>query len=171
MLLYILAGVFFIFVVLPVILGSMMRPEHTGTRSVWLRTDIDRVWEVISNHEREPAWRKDLKGVIRLPDHEGREAWKEISKTGQEIQLATTEKAEKRKIVRTIINNRSFGGSWILELAPENAGTRVSLTENGVVFNPVFRFMFKVFFSPTSTIDKYLQMLGNYLGEPVELKK
>ncbi len=52
-----------------------------------------------------------------------------------------------------------YGGSWTYELRPSGAGTEITITEDGQVFNPIFRVMQKFFFSPYATIDAYLDDL------------
>jgi hypothetical protein len=49
-----------------------------------------------------------------------------------------------------------FGGTWTYELEPSAGGTSVTLTEDGEVYNPLFRVMQKLFFSPYKTIDTFL---------------
>ena len=39
------------------------------------------------------------------------------------------------------------------------------MTENGEVYNPIFRFMSKFFLSQTETIDTYMADLKRKLGE------
>jgi hypothetical protein len=52
-----------------------------------------------------------------------------------------------------------FGGTWTYELEPVAGGTSVTLTEDGEVYNPLFRVMQKLFFSPYRTIDTFLANL------------
>jgi hypothetical protein len=55
--------------------------------------------------------------------------------------------------------DQPFGGTWAFELASEGAGTRVTITENGEVYNPIFRFMSRFVFSETSTLESCLGSL------------
>jgi hypothetical protein len=55
--------------------------------------------------------------------------------------------------------NLPFGGTWTIDLKPEGAGTRVTITEHGEVYNPIFRFMSRFVFGHTATIDAYLTAL------------
>jgi len=60
----------------------------------------------------------------------------------------------------------AFGGSWTYELArTPTGGTSLSITEDGEVYNPIFRFMSKFFFSPVATIEKVQRSLAKKLGE------
>ena len=51
-----------------------------------------------------------------------------------------------------------FGGSWTYEIAPGVTRdlTTLRITENGEVYNPVFRFVSKFVMGHSATIDKYL---------------
>ena len=69
--------------------------------------------------------------------------------------------------VRIADDTLPFGGTWTYELAPEGAGTRLTITEDGVVRNVVFRFLSRWVFSHTATLEKYLRALGRKFGEEV----
>lgn len=58
-----------------------------------------------------------------------------------------------------------FGGSWDYKLEPEGSGTRITITENGEVYNPLFRFVSRYMMGHTATIDKYLKSLSARLGD------
>jgi len=58
-----------------------------------------------------------------------------------------------------------FGGSWDYRIEPVGAGSRITITENGEVYNPIFRFVSKYFMGHTATIDKYLTALAKRTGD------
>jgi hypothetical protein len=60
--------------------------------------------------------------------------------------------------------SQPFGGSWTLLVRPVAGGTELTITEDGEVYNPIFRVMSKLFFSPYSTIDTYQADLRRRLG-------
>ena len=60
-----------------------------------------------------------------------------------------------------------FGGRWVHELAPDGAGTTVTVTEEGWVGNPLFRLMSKVG-GQHGSIDGYLTALGKKLGVEIQ---
>ena len=64
-----------------------------------------------------------------------------------------------------------FGGRWIYELAPSEGATRLTITEDGFITNPVFRFLSRTVFSTASTLEKFLVDLGAHLGVPVTVDR
>ena len=68
-------------------------------------------------------------------------------------------------VMRIADPNLSFGGTWTFEIAPQDSGSEILITENGEIYNPLFRVMSKLFFSPTATIETYLADLKKRLGE------
>jgi len=50
------------------------------------------------------------------------------------------------------------------ELEPQGNGTRLTITEEGEVYNPIFRFVSRFIMGHTRTIDRYLGDLKNRLG-------
>ena len=57
-----------------------------------------------------------------------------------------------------------FGGSWDYTISPNAKGSTVTITENGEVYNPIFRVVSR-FMSNTATIDAYLSALAAKLGD------
>jgi hypothetical protein len=62
-------------------------------------------------------------------------------------------------VVRIADPDLPFGGTWTYELKQEESGTRVTITERGEVYNPIFRFMSRFVFSHTATLERYLAAL------------
>jgi hypothetical protein len=68
--------------------------------------------------------------------------------------------------VRTIADpSLPFGGRWVYELEPTpSGGTRVTVTEEGEVYNPIFRVVSR-FMDQSATIKEYLTDLAGRFGE------
>jgi hypothetical protein len=59
-----------------------------------------------------------------------------------------------------------FGGTWTFEITPSDSGSDIVLTENGEIYNPLFRFMARFVFGYEGTIEQYLEDLRKKLGDP-----
>ena len=71
-------------------------------------------------------------------------------------------------VTRIVDKELPFGGSWTWEISPAaEGGSRVSITENGEIYNPFFRFMARYVFGYTGTMETYLRNLGKKLGQDV----
>jgi len=53
---------------------------------------------------------------------------------------------------------------------PPGGSTTLTITEDGFVTNPIFRFLSRTVFSTASTLEKFLVDLGAHLGVPVEVQ-
>ena len=72
-----------------------------------------------------------------------------------------------RRMVGRIADPKlAFGGTWTYELAPVGGGCEVRITEDGEVYNPVFRYVSKAT-GHAGTIEKYLRALGRKFGQDV----
>ncbi len=102
-----------------------------------------------------------------LPDAGGRVAWRETGKEGQ-ISYRFTERTEGERLVTRITDEGlPFGGGWEFDLQPEKQGSRLTITERGEVYNPIYRFVSRFFIGHTSTMEAYLTDLGKALDDPV----
>ena len=48
-----------------------------------------------------------------------------------------------------------LGGTWTLDVKAVPEGTALTITEDGEIYNPIFRVLSTAVFSPYATIDTY----------------
>jgi hypothetical protein len=70
-----------------------------------------------------------------------------------------------RLVTRIADKSLPFGGVWIFQVVPTAEGSRLNITENGEVYNPVFRFVSRFIFGYDRTLDAYLQDVSRKFGE------
>lgn len=140
-----------------VVVGALLPTAHTVTRSVALRQPPDVVWKTITDIDGYPSWRPGLRSVKRLPD--GR--WQEYDGR-QLITFEMVEAVEPTLLVTRIVDdNLPFGGTWTYAVAPiPDGGSTVTVTEDGEVYNPIFRFLSRFVLGHAATVDKYLKALA-----------
>ena len=63
-----------------------------------------------------------------------------------------------------------FGGTWTYEVQPDVTGSAVTITEDGEVYNPIFRFVSKFIMGHKATMNGYLRALGKKFGQDVMLQ-
>ena len=148
-------------------IGAMLPKGHTASRTVRFARPAEEVWRAITDFPAQTAWR-GLRKVERLPDQNGHEVWKETGAGGDALVLETVEAQPPGRLVRRIADpSLPFGGSWTYELKPETGaaspGTSLTITENGEVYNPVFRFISHFFMDQAATIEQYQAALGRKL--------
>ncbi len=71
------------------------------------------------------------------------------------------------KLVMRIVGEGPYGGAWAWALDPQGAATKVTISEHGEVYNPIFRFIAKFIMGHNGTIDTYLRDLGRKFGSDV----
>ena len=74
-----------------------------------------------------------------------------------------------RMVSRIISDGMPFGGTWTIEVHSEGAVTTVTITENGEVYNPIFRFVSKFVMGHHRTSTTYLRDLGRRFDQDVEV--
>lgn len=151
------------------IIGSLMPKGHTASRTAVISKAPEVLWQTITDCASFPQWRADIKSVEVLPDRDGHKVWREDGANGKMTLEAIEGSPPSRLVLKIADPDLPFGGTWTYELQPSGSGTRVTITEDGEVYNPIFRFMGRVFFSPSATIETYLKALGRKYGEEVQL--
>jgi uncharacterized protein YndB with AHSA1/START domain len=143
-------------VVVIVAIGYALPVKHVASRQARLPQSPDKVFALITNVQDFPAWRPSVKRVEVLPANNGRSRFREIGSDGS-ILYETDSVVEGKRLVNRIADpSLPFGGRWIYDLAPNGNGTLLTITEEGEVYNPVFRFVSRFIMGHTRTIDQYL---------------
>jgi uncharacterized protein YndB with AHSA1/START domain len=154
-------------VLVVVAIGAMLPKGHVAAGSVRLRQPPQDVWNLLHDVDRYSEWRPGLQRVERLADAEGRLRWREMGTHGV-ITFELVEATPPSRLVTRIADpSLPFGGSWTYVVDPTPDGSKLTITERGEVYNPLFRFMSRFVFGHTATIDGYLRALGKKLGEDV----
>jgi hypothetical protein len=144
------------------LIGYFMPVKHVATHSVVLNTTAESAWKILHDYAQYPSWRSDLKKVEVKDDRH----WSETSNNG--TLDFESEIVRPNELFHTHIVNKDlpFGGSWTYELKSSGTGTELIITENGEVYNPIFRFMSKYIFGHQATLRKY----GNDLVKKINSK-
>jgi len=144
-----------------VTVGWMLPKAHIASADATVRAARETVRATILDVRRYPEWRTDVKQVDVLADAPLR--WKEHGSHGVITYEVREQHAPDRVVTAIDDPTLPFGGTWTYELADAGTSTRVRITEHGEVRNPVFRFISRVFLSPTATMEQYLAALDRRL--------
>jgi uncharacterized protein YndB with AHSA1/START domain len=146
-------------IVAVVLVGMLLPKTHIATRTVVLEAPPPVVWKAITTVEAYPQWR-DVQTAVLLPTHGGRKMWKETDRHGDTMTMEVMEEIPERRLVTRITDQKlPFGGTWTYELVPARGGTQLTIIEDGVIHNPVFRCIARYVIGYHATMDDYLERL------------
>lgn len=154
-----IVGSLVVLVVIVTAIGYMLPKAHSVSRTVRLPLTPEAAYALLIDVDKYPSWRPGVKSVTRQPDHDGKPAWTE-EVSGDRIPLRF-EQMERPSILVARIADPSlpFGGTWTYRIAPEGSGSTVSITEDGEVYNPIFRFMSRFVFGHDATLEEFTRDL------------
>src|SRR5215211_1059166 len=147
-----------------VVAGMSLPQNHVASRTTHLSSPTEDVWRLISNAPDFPSWRSSVDSVEMVRSGTA-PAWREIAKGERITYEAVVFQPPAHMVARITEKGLPFGGSWDYRLAPDGTGTRLTITENGEVYNPIFRFVSRFIMGHTATIDKYLGDLAKKTGD------
>lgn len=156
-----------ILALLVVLAGAFLPREHKVSRVLHLKAAPEQVWALITDHAKDPTWRPGLAETVRLPDREGRPVWEDRGRRGQRMAYMTLESTAPTRLVRRIVDQERFGGTWTYELTPEGTGSRLRITEEGWVGLP-FRVLAKVVIGESAVLELYEGDVAKHFGEPAK---
>jgi uncharacterized protein YndB with AHSA1/START domain len=155
---WIVAGIGVVALIL-VAVGYSLPKGHKVTRVAKVAQPPETVYSLLSDVDRYPTWRPAVKALGRQPDRDGRPAWTETV-SGMKIPLYF-ERMERPTLLVARIAGPSlpFGGTWTYRITPAAGGSEVTITEDGEVYNPIFRFMSRFVFGYYATLDEFVRNL------------
>ena len=83
---------------------------------------------------------------------------------GADVKSEVVERVPPSKLVTKIVGETQFGGTWTFEITPTPAGARMTITERGEIYNPIFRALAKYVFGYTGTMESCLAAAQNKLA-------
>lgn len=121
--------------------GSMLPRAHTASRTLRVRRTPADVWPVITQ-----------------------------TAQASSVPVDVLENDPPRRLVtRVTAAERNFGGTWTILLTPTAEGSDVTVTEDGWVANPIFRFVSRYVMGHHATMDALLTSVAKTLGEDARL--
>lgn len=137
------------------ITGTSLPEQHTATTTQAFTASREEVWKVITDFGDWPTWRTDLKEI-----RAGNNTFTEVSTNGDVIEYRIEDfKPPERLVTRIVTEGLPYGGSWTYEITPAETGCSLTITENGEVYNPMFRFLSVYMMGHTATMEQYLSDL------------
>jgi hypothetical protein len=153
---------------LPVVVGMALPKAHTSSRSALFRSTPEQLFALIDGPQ---TWRSNVKKYELIAAPNGLRQWRETDAHGQTIAYEAVER-QPPNLLRTRIAtpNLPYSGTWTLNLSPENGSTVIRITEQGEVYNPLFRFVSQFLIGQNRTIETYLRDLGTATGQDIKIR-
>jgi uncharacterized protein YndB with AHSA1/START domain len=163
----VLLGVLVAAVAIAYTVGARLPQDHLAVVRARFAAPPDSVYDAITNVDAYPKWRKDVKSVSRLPARNGHTAWRETAGSGV-LDYEATVAIRPNRVVNTIITkDAGFTGRWIFQILPDSTGSTLTVTEEGAVQQPIFRFLQRYVFGTHAAMETFLHSLGGRFGEKV----
>ena len=170
---FVLVALLVLIVLVVVTIGTFLPQQHISTCAARFRQPPPAIWEAITDYEKFPAWRKDVLRVETLPEVNGKPAWREFDRNGGSIPFQVMVMVPPRVLVTRIADPKlPFGGTWTYEISPQADGSSLlRITEDGEIYNPIFRFASRFVLGYSRAQKEYLQALGAKFGQSETIEK
>lgn len=156
-----LLGLLMFLVATPVVVGFFLPRRHTVSRRVVIQQPREVIWARVTDFAGQAEWRSDVKRPVRLDEVDGHEVWRDAG----DLALETIEAVPPERLVRRVVTNRMFGGTWTVTLQQAPGGTAVAVTEAGEVYHPLFRTISRFVIGHDRSVTKYLTDLSQSFDE------
>jgi hypothetical protein len=150
-----------VLVLIIVAIGAALPQNHTVTRERTFAAPPARLYDAIAKVADYPKWKTGVRAVEILPTVQGKPRFREVGR--DPITYEIVEANPPSRFVTRIAEKLPYGGSWTYEISPAPQGTTLRLTENGEVYNPIFRLVSRFIIGYYGTMDKTLDDLTKYV--------
>jgi hypothetical protein len=124
-------------VALAAIIGATLPRNHVAGRSLTLRRPPEEIWHVIM----------EATAASSVP-----------------VDLVESD-PPRRQVTRVKDTEKNFGGTWTITITPTASGGTLTITEEGWVGNPIFRFVSRYVMGHHATIDGMLKDVAKRFNE------
>ena len=143
--------------------GSNLPVQHQASVSRRLSATPEAVWSALTDLEGQVRWRTDLK-ALKVVSHDP-VRWVETMKMG-DVPMAVDHQEEPKVLVTRIDSDSlPYGGTWTFKLESDGPTTEVTITEDGFVKPPLFRFLSKFVFGHDRTLKGFADSLEAKFGK------
>lgn len=150
------------------LLGRALPEGHEMSATLRLSRPPAEVFAVLADSAAIPSWDRGVDRVERLPDRDGREAWRWTMGRNAMV-LVTTRSEPQALLVRTIGDEaKFFSGDWTYAVSADGTGCAVELTEHGRVHVAIPRAMMRYLpflADPALYLRRHLERLAGRFGE------
>ena len=120
------------FIAVLALVGYSLPVAHVASRSADFNATPEQLFALISDLRNYGSW------------------WPE----GTETRVAVVESVPPSRFVTKIDEpDAPFGGTWTMEIVPIPTGSRLTITERGEIYNPIFRALARFVFGYESTME------------------
>lgn len=156
-------GLVVVLILAVVVVGALLPKRHRVSRAASFRAAPNQLFALIAGPQN---WRPNVLKFEPVSGGSSRELVRETTRNGETITYELLDSKPSQSIERRIATeNLPYSGAWFFSLKPEGGGTTVRITEDGDVYNPIFRFVSRFVIGHTRTIDDYLRALGKATGQ------
>ncbi len=149
------------------VIGAFLPREHRSVRQAEFHQDQQAIWSTLADFTLLPSWMPGISRAVPVDQPGENPAWTLATDDGEmTIELVQAD-MPRRLVTRIVDAGGPFGGTWTYDLTPVEGATRVTITEDGWISNPMYRFLARYVFGTTRSLDAALRGLGDYLGETV----
>jgi ribosome-associated toxin RatA of RatAB toxin-antitoxin module len=137
--------------------GWMLPANHVASRSAEFAKPQAEVYSLVADVRGYPQWWSDVMRVEVLEEAPNRTTFREHLADGP-IVMTVREAVPPTRFVTFIDDpDQPFGGSWTFEItSTPSGGSRLTITERGEIYNPIFRALARFVFGYTSTMESFL---------------
>lgn len=148
-------------ILIVLIVGLCLPRGHVETKSRAFSCPPEQLWSRVTSFERWQDWHPDLERIeiVRGGAGVGTRVRQVYKSWGPMLFEVVTWEPRHRFEIKIADPDLPVQGSWTFEIASENGGSKLTLTERGEVPNPFMRAMSLPFRLHKSSVDKFLEAL------------
>ena len=148
------------------IVGWLLPVKHEASRSAEFARTPNEVYALVADYQNYATWWPDVARIEVLVDEPGKAKFREHLSDGPVVMSVVEQSSPSRFVTKVDDPSQPFGGTWTFEMVLLSEGrTRLTITERGEIYNPIFRVLARFVFGYTGTMESFLRAAGHALAD------
>ena len=135
--------------------GAILPVEHEASRSADFPRPPQDVYDLIADFRGYPTWWPEVQKVDVAVEGTNRTTFTQHTADGA-LMITVRERNPPSRYVTMIDPGQEFGGSWTFDIVETPTGSRLTITERGEIYSPMFRALARLVFGYTGTMESFL---------------
>jgi uncharacterized protein YndB with AHSA1/START domain len=145
-------------------IGWLLPVRHEASLSADVSGPPERVFPIVADVARYADWLEGVNRIDILHSSSEPRRFREHTTDGPIVMEVVESRPPSRFVTRIADSSQPFGGTWTFDIVPRESGSRVTITERGEIYNPIFRFMARFVFGYTTTMQTFMTSLQRKLS-------
>lgn len=145
-------------------MASSLPREHRASSTIEVAATPEELWPLVADLEGQAEWSEMIHSVDVSETADGQKLYTQMTDMGPLPLVVVLSEEPERFKTEIHGTDMGWGGTWDWTIEPTDAGSRMTIVEEGWIENPVFKFLSHYVMEPHEAMDSVLTLIAREVG-------